>query len=309
MLSECEGYLSRVVMAQYNVLPWSPLAPIGEHSQVTRFVLPSSWTPYEPLAREPPPRYPTSSPASGMPSTFMEPLSRIIHSRLETPCTLSCLEGPSTFREPYPVANPPMAPATFVHSPDPRPVAADSPLVATTCRFTHVEEEYLCTFWLTTSAPSNTPSAPHRCFSATPQQQPTYTPVWPAAQLGPPPPMPSTQPAPSAPFPVPPTPVAPQVVPPAVPPPHFSYTPGGWGPMPNHYPAPVQPYPIGYPPDPWPPYQQYYAGLQGHGEKDSEMAKPDKFTGREPSKLRPFIVSWPSIVGLVSLQLTASECL
>src|SRR5882724_963596 len=54
-----------------HVLPWSPLAPIGEHSQFTGFALPSSSTPYEPLIREPPPRYPTPSPARGMPSTFM----------------------------------------------------------------------------------------------------------------------------------------------------------------------------------------------------------------------------------------------
>src|SRR5882724_10470954 len=73
----------------YNVLPQSPLAPIGEHSQFTRFAPPSSSTPYEPLVREPPPRYPTSSPARGIPSTFMEPLSRMVHSQLETPRTLS----------------------------------------------------------------------------------------------------------------------------------------------------------------------------------------------------------------------------
>src|SRR5882724_260072 len=60
-------------------LPRSPLAPIREHSQFTGFAPPSLSTPYEPLAREPPPRYPTSSPARGMPNTFMEPLSQIIH--------------------------------------------------------------------------------------------------------------------------------------------------------------------------------------------------------------------------------------
>src|SRR5882724_3289709 len=103
--------------------------------------------------------------------------------------------------------------------------------------------------------------------------------------------MPPTQPATSAPFPVPPTPVVPQVVLPAVPPPHFGYTPGGWGHVPNHYPAPAQPYPVGYPPGLWPPYQQYYAGPHGHGKEDSETAKPNKFTGWEPLKLCPFIVS------------------
>src|SRR5882724_11613722 len=118
----------------------------------------------------------------------MELLSQIIHSWLETPHTLSCLQGPSTFREPYPVANPPMAPATFVHSPEHRPVSGDSPLVAATRRFTQAEEEYLCTFRPMTPTPSNTPSAPPPSlpfFSAAPQQQPTYTPVWPAAQSGP----------------------------------------------------------------------------------------------------------------------------
>src|SRR5882724_10264383 len=76
-----------------HVLPQSPLAPIGEHPQVTGFAPPSSSTPYEPLMREPPPRYPTASPSRGAPSTFMEPLSRMIHSCLEMPCMPSCLQG------------------------------------------------------------------------------------------------------------------------------------------------------------------------------------------------------------------------
>src|SRR5882724_4427512 len=101
-----------------HVLPQSPLVPIGEHSQVTGFALPSSSTPYKPLVREPPPRYLTSSSARGMPSTFMELLSRMIHSWLETPCTPSCMQGPSTFREPYRVTRTLTAPATFVHSLD-----------------------------------------------------------------------------------------------------------------------------------------------------------------------------------------------
>jgi len=115
-----------------HVLPQSPLAPIGEHPQVTGFTLSSSLTPYEPLTREPPPGYPIASPSRGAPSTSMEPLSWMIHSQLETPCTPSHLQGPPTFSEPYPVANLPTAPATFVHSPDPQPVSGDSPLVAMT---------------------------------------------------------------------------------------------------------------------------------------------------------------------------------
>src|SRR5882724_5309835 len=123
-LHQMEGPLTKATPFNVprHVLPRSPLAPIGEHSQFTGFSLLSSSTPYEPLAREPPPRYPTSSPARGMPNTFMEPLSWIIHSQLETPRPLSRLQGLSTFREPYPVANPPMAPTAFVHSPDPQPV-------------------------------------------------------------------------------------------------------------------------------------------------------------------------------------------
>src|SRR5882724_8368590 len=126
-----------------------------------------------------------------------------------------------------------------------------------------------------------------------------YIPAWPAAQSGPLPPMPPTQPAPSARFSVPPAPVMPLMPPfqaplvtlPAVPPQHFGYTPGGWGLTSNYYPAPVQLYPISYPPGQWPPNQQHYAGPPGHGKEDSKMAKPDKFTGRDPSKLHPFIVS------------------
>src|SRR5882724_11190932 len=75
-----------------HVLPRSPLAPIGEYPQVTGFAPPSSSTPYELLTREPPPGYLTTSPSRGAPSTFMEPLSRMIHSYLETPHTLSRLQ-------------------------------------------------------------------------------------------------------------------------------------------------------------------------------------------------------------------------
>src|SRR5882724_5981185 len=160
-----------------HIFPRSPLALIREHSQFTVFALPSSSTPYELLAREPPPRYPTSSPARGMPNTFMEPLSRIIHSWLETPCTPLRLQGLSTFREPYPVANPPTAPAAFVHSPDPRPVSGDSRLVDTTCMFTRAEQSYLHTYRPTTSTHSNSPSTPHRLPLVSPQQRLTYTPV------------------------------------------------------------------------------------------------------------------------------------
>src|SRR5882724_5274913 len=147
-----------------HVLPQSPLAPIGEHSQIAGFTLLSSSTPYKPLAREPPPGYPIMSPSRGAPSTFMELLSQMIHLWLETPHTPSRMQGPSMFRDPYPVANPLTAPATFVHFPDPQPVSGDSPWVATTQRFTLAEEEYLHTFQPTTSTMSNTPPAPYHAF-------------------------------------------------------------------------------------------------------------------------------------------------
>src|SRR5882724_2025909 len=123
---------------------------------------------------------------------------------------------------------------------------------------------------------------------------------------GPPPLRPLTQPAPLAPFPMPPSPVTPlappfqappaamptpPVTPPAAPPQYFGYPPGPWGLIPNYYPAPAQPYLISYPPGPWLPYQQYYAGQHGHVKEDSETAKPNKFTGQDPSKLHPFIIS------------------
>ena len=55
--------------------------------------------------------------------------------------------------------------------------------------------------------------------------------------------------------------------------------------------APVQPYPNGYHPAYWPQYLPYYAAPQGGLNEDSETAKPDKFTGQDPLKLHPFIIS------------------
>src|SRR5882724_8938464 len=107
--------------------------------------------------------------------------------------------------------------------------------------------------------------------------------------------MPPAQPEPPAPFPVPPMPVAtPAPVTPLGAPPQFfgqAYPTGGWAPMPPYFQAPVQPYLIGYPPTCWPQYLPYYAAPQGGFDKDSETSKPNKVTGWDPSKLRPFIFS------------------
>src|SRR5882724_10821309 len=103
-----------------------------------------------------------------------------------------------------------------------------------TCMFTQAEEEYLRTYRLMTLTHSNSLSTPHCLPSVTPQQRLMYTPVWPAVQSGPLPPMPQAQPAPSAPFPMPPAPVTPPFAPPAAPPQNVGYAPGSWGPMPNY---------------------------------------------------------------------------
>src|SRR5882724_455306 len=151
----------------------------------------------------------------------------------------------------------------------------------------------------------NTPQVPNPPFPAAPQLRPTYVPTWTTEQLGPLPPIPLAQPVPMPPFPMPPVPVrpfpqalsalmsAPPVTPPVAPPQFFGhpYPPGGWGLMLNYFQAPAQLYPISYPPGLRPSYQQYYVGQHGHIEEDSEMAKLNKFTGWEPSKLCPFLIS------------------
>src|SRR5882724_7536740 len=86
-----------------HVLPWSPLAPIGEHPQVTGFAPPSSSTPYEPLMREPPPRVPNCIPLSRSPQHLYGAVEQ------DDPLTFgdaahTVTQGSSTFREPYPVA-------------------------------------------------------------------------------------------------------------------------------------------------------------------------------------------------------------
>src|SRR5882724_5562036 len=103
----------------------------------------------------------------------------------------------------------------------------------------------------------------------------------------------------------------PLVTPPAVPPQFIShsYPPGGGAPMPPYVPAPVQPYQNTYPPAYWPQYLPYYTSPQGSFDKDLETAKPNKFTGWDPSKLRPLssAVSWPLTASLASFQLISSK--
>src|SRR5882672_3893946 len=92
----------------------------------------------------------------------------------------------------------------------------------------------------------------------------------------------------------------------------FSVPPASWGPtlcwaglpaswatpIPILYTVPIAARPAtyapaqwpSYPQAPWAPYPPYYPYQQNGNEEDSETARPDKFTGRDPSKLRPFII-------------------
>src|SRR5882672_9089847 len=88
---------------------------------------------------------------------------------------------------------------------------------------------------------------------------------------------------------------APFVAPPSV---GQVYLPVRQPPFQHPAPYPLQSTPTAYPLAPWPPYPQgpwapyppYYPYQQGGNDEDSETAQPDKFTGQDPSKLRPFII-------------------
>jgi len=255
-------------------------------------------TPYGTLEEAAPPGHPVASPTRDAPSVFMQPLDRLMNTRSVAPRTWSHEEGPPSFRAPYPLTSPLTAPSGIIHSPNPQPIIGDDQMASVTRMLNPVEDEYLRTFHLTPQGTRNSLQPP---ALIAPQPRLTYVPPWPPAQLGPLPPMPSAQPAPMAPAPVPLVPVAPpqafypappvappQVVypvppgaPPAVPP-HVigqGYPPGWGAPMPPYGHAPVQPYLNAYPPAYWPPYLPHYAAPQGGFDEDSEMAKPDKFTG------------------------------
>jgi len=262
-----------------HVLPRSPLGPITEHSMATGFAPVSASTPYGVLEEAAPPSYPVASPTREAPSAFMQLLDRLMNTRSVAPRTGS-RDGPPSFRAPYPMTSPLMAPTGVTHSPNPRPIVRDDQMASVTRTLNPVEEEYLPTFHLT---PQGTRTPPQPSVPIAPQQRPTYVPPWPPAQSGPFPPMPPAQPAPMAPVPVP-------LAPPGAPP-QAAYPPGWGAPMPPYGYAPTQPYPNAYPPVYWPPYLPHFVAPQGSLDEDSETAKPDKFTGRDPSKLRPFIVS------------------
>src|SRR5882724_9717961 len=65
-----------------HVLLRSPLVPIWEHSHITGFAPTLPLTPYGPLASDPLPIYPITSPAREAPSAFMQPLNQLMNTRL-----------------------------------------------------------------------------------------------------------------------------------------------------------------------------------------------------------------------------------
>jgi len=169
-------------------------------------------------------------------------------------------------------------------------------LVSMTWRFMLAEKEYLCTFHLTTQIMHNAPQVPNPPFLAAPQPQLMYVPAWPTAQLGPLTPMPLTQPAPPAPFPVPPLLLCPLC--------QYPQSHHQW----HHHSTSVTPLAAGArcPTTIWPLHshiQLVTHWVCGHPISSTtqgrmvmlkriQTAKPDKFTGQDPLKLHPFIVSY-----------------
>ena len=150
-------------------------------------------TPYGPLGDAPPPIYPATSPTRDAPSACMEPLDRLMNTRLAAPCTLSCREGPPLFRVPYPLASPLVVPTGIIHTPNPHLIIGDDSLVSVTCLLNPVEEEYIHTLRLTSLMAQNAPQPP---VPVTPQQRPMYIPPWPPVQSGHFPPVPPAPPVP-----------------------------------------------------------------------------------------------------------------
>jgi len=104
---------------------------------------------YGPLGDAPLPVYPAASPTRDTPSAFMQPLDQLMNTRLVAPCTLSHREGPPSFRVPYLLAGPLVAPTGIIHSPNPHLIIRDNVLASVTHMLNPVEEEYLHTLHLT----------------------------------------------------------------------------------------------------------------------------------------------------------------
>src|SRR5467141_3437220 len=268
-----------------------PFLPIFEEPPRASFAPAAVSTPFSPWERWPGNEHAPAPPLEEASRAFMAPLSRLMHPISAALRTPSWSEAPVSFSASYPIIQPAVTTPAFVHSPNPRPITGVHPNTSTVDDLTRREEEYF-----------------HR-FSHTPRPtQPPFIPPWPPSGPAPPrsisprfptPTVPSessvsssrTPPVGLPPFPHPMPVGAPPSVGQAYPPvrPPLSQYPMSY---------PLQPTPATYVPAQWPSYQQapwapyppYYPYQQNGNDEDSETARPDKFTGRDPSKLRPFII-------------------
>src|SRR5882724_5019086 len=126
---------------------------------VTGFAPISASTPYGVLEEAAPPSYPVASPTWDAPSAFMQPLDRLMNTRSVAPRTGS-REGSPSFRAPYPMTSPLMAPTGVTHLPNPRLIVRDNQMASVTCALNPVEEEYLRTFHLTPQETRTPPQPP-----------------------------------------------------------------------------------------------------------------------------------------------------
>src|SRR5882724_8631222 len=229
----------------------------------------------------------------------MGPLQQLMHPRSAALRTPSHSEALASFMALYSVANPTMTLDATIQSPNPRPTSGTGLLATSVWEWTARELEYL----QQQGATPHTPSPPKP-----PVPAPPYIPPWPPMCSAPTVPMlvPRTPlvalphhgyPAPPAPMPTHHVPVALPMAPPPFP--GQAYLPVGGPPIQLYVPAPPQHPFAGYPPPQWPQYPPpqwlqyplYHVAPQGSYEGDLETAKPEKFTGWEPSQLRPFIIS------------------
>src|SRR5882672_4762610 len=146
-----------------------PFQPILEELPCASFAPTAMSTPFSPWERWPSNEHPPAPPPEEASHAFMAPLSRLMHPRSAALRTPSQSEAPVSFSAPYPTIQPTVTMPTFVHSPNPHPIAGVHPIASTVDDLTRREEEYFCR------------------FSHTPQPvQPPFIPPWPPSGPAPP---------------------------------------------------------------------------------------------------------------------------
>src|SRR5882724_5972375 len=102
-----------------------------EQSHTTGFAPASTSTPYGHPAGDPPLEYPPASPPGEATHMFMALLSHLMHLKSDVPCTPLHNKGLVLLSVPYPYANLPTVPNTFIHFPNPCWIVVDHPLTST----------------------------------------------------------------------------------------------------------------------------------------------------------------------------------